>query len=111
MTVPIYSIAAAHAHDFARTEERAELSAALIFYFAVGAIISPIAVSRLIDAFGPISFFAFIALGHELLVAYSFLRMLARPAETRTTYVYAPRTSFLIGRLTGKERDGGGSDD
>ena len=111
LTVPIYSIAAAHAHDFARTEERAELSAALIFYFAVGAIISPIAVSRLIDAFGPISFFAFIALGHALLVAYSFLRMLARPAETRTTYVYAPRTSFLIGRLTGKERDGGGSDD
>ncbi|MEM9438794.1 MAG: MFS transporter [Pseudomonadota bacterium] len=111
MTYPIYSISAAHAHDFAASEERAELSAALIFYFAVGAIVSPVVVSRLIDAFGPSSFFVFIAAGHLALIAYALFRRLVRPTEKRTAYVYAPRTSFLIGRLTGREREGGGSEE
>lgn len=112
ITFPIYSVSAAHAHDFALTEERAELSAALIFYFAVGAILSPVAVSRLIEAFGPLSFFAFIAAGHLALVAYALLRMLARPTiDDRTIYIYAPRTSFMIGNLTKDEREGGGSED
>lgn len=111
LTFPVYSISAAHAHDFAESHERAELSAALIFYFAVGAIVSPIAVSQLIAVAGPLSFFGFIAAGHLALVAYALVRMLARPAEKRTAYVYSPRTSFLIGRLLGCERERGGSDE
>ncbi|MEO0484275.1 MAG: MFS transporter [Pseudomonadota bacterium] len=105
LTFPVFSISSAHAHDFAENHERAELSAALIFYFAMGAILSPIAVSRLIDAFGPASFFYFIAVGHIALVIYAVVRMLVRPTRTRTSYVYAPRTSFLIGKLTGAERE------
>ncbi|MEM6478118.1 MAG: MFS transporter [Pseudomonadota bacterium] len=111
LTFPLYSISAAHAHDFATSDERAEISAALLFFFALGAIISPIAVARLIEAFGPLSFFYFIAVGHVALVGYSLLRMLARPAVNKTSYIYAPRTSFLIGKLTGKERERGGSGD
>jgi len=106
VTFPIYSISAAHAHDFATSDERAELSAALLFYFAVGAIFSPIAVARLIDAFGPLCFFAYIAAGHLILVLYALARRLVRPTvEDRTKYVYAPRTSFLIGRLLKDRRD------
>ena len=41
-TFPIYSVAAAHAHDFASDDERVELSAALMFFFALGAIASPL---------------------------------------------------------------------
>ena len=41
-TFPIYSVAAAHAHDFASSEERVELSAALMFWFAAGAIFAPL---------------------------------------------------------------------
>ncbi|MEL6913472.1 MAG: MFS transporter [Pseudomonadota bacterium] len=109
LTVPIYSISAAHAHDFAEDDARAELSAALLFYFAVGAIVSPVAVSALIDAAGPASFFGFIAAGHLALVLYSLLRMRRRPsAAERTRYIYAPRTSFLVGRLLGRERKKGG---
>ncbi|MGA0924558.1 MAG: MFS transporter, partial [Lutimaribacter sp.] len=44
-TFPIYSIAAAHAHDFASAEERVELSAALMFHYALGAIAAPLVAS------------------------------------------------------------------
>lgn len=105
-TFPIYSVAAAHAHDFADASERVELSAALMFYFALGAIAAPFTASVLIDAFGPPALFAMIAAGHGALIVFGLARMRARATpETRTRYVYAPRTSFLVGRLTGRGRD------
>lgn len=103
---PIYSVAAAHAHDFAESHERVELSAALMFWFAAGAIAAPLAASVLIDAFGPPALFAMIAVGHVILVVFGLIRMRARSTpEDRTGYIYTPRTSFTIGRLTGRERD------
>ena len=106
-TFPIYSVAAAHAHDFAEAPERVELSAALLFWFAAGAIASPLAASWLIEAYGPGALFALIAAAHAALIAFGLVRMGVRPARTRTAYVYAPRTSFLIGRLLGVRREGG----
>jgi len=105
-TFPIYSVAAAHAHDFAESHQRVELSAALMFLFALGAIASPLLAARLIDWFGPTALFTLIAGGHLVLVGLGLLRMRARPtAEARTPYVYTPRTSFLIGRLTKGSRE------
>jgi hypothetical protein len=50
--------------------------------------------------------FYMIAMGHGALVVFGFWRMWKRPGtETRTAYVWSPRTSFLIGRLTGRSRD------
>ena len=106
ITVPIFSIAAAHAHDFTASDERVELSAALLFYFAIGAIISPIVVSLLIQNFGTGSFFIFIAVAHLILASVGGLRMLKGDlADAKTPYIYSPRTSFLIGRLTKRMRD------
>ncbi|MFZ5961805.1 MFS transporter [Thalassococcus sp. BH17M4-6] len=105
-TFPIYSVAAAHAHDFAADSERVELSAALMFWYAVGAIAAPYVASVLMTAFGPPALFVLIAAGHAVLVVFGLVRMRARPAAAdRTPYVYAPRTSFLIGRLMGRARD------
>lgn len=105
-TFPIYSVAAAHAHDFAESSERVELSAALMFYFAVGAIAAPFTASALIDAYGPAALFAMISVGHGLLIVLGLVRMRARNTPTeRTRYVYAPRTSFVIGRLLGRSRE------
>jgi MFS family permease len=104
-TFPIFSVAAAHAHDFARDDERVELSAALMFVFALGAIASPLVSSLLIEALGPMALFVFLGLGHLVLVVFSLARMRARPApQDRTDYVYTPRTSFTIGRLLGRKR-------
>ncbi|MFD3189492.1 MFS transporter [Sedimentitalea sp. HM32M-2] len=107
-TFPIYSVAAAHAHDFADSSERVELSAALMFFFAVGAIAAPSVASTLIERYGPHAMFTMIAAGHLVLVVFGLTRMRARPApDRRTRYVYSPRTSFLIGRLTRRQRDTG----
>lgn len=105
-TMPIYSISTAHAHDFADNAERVELSAALMFLYAVGAIASPLIASVLIEGFGPAGMFVFIAIAHILLVLFGIIRMRARPAPgTRTAYTYEPRTSFLIGRLLRRGKD------
>jgi MFS family permease len=103
-TFPIYSVATAHAHDFASDEERVELSAALMFLYAVGAIASPYVVSKLIDAFGPSAMFALVSGAHVVLIVFGVIRMRARRTRTRTHYIYSPRTSFMIGRLLGKSR-------
>ncbi len=105
-TFPIYSVAAAHAHDFASSEERVELSAALMFWFATGAIAAPLLASKLMESYGPPALFIMIAVGHGVLAVFGLARMRTRssPAE-RTPYIYAPRTSFTIGRLMGRARD------
>ena len=106
-TFPIFSVSSAHANDFATTEQRVELSAALMFWFALGAIASPYISSALIQQFGPSALFAYVALGHVFLIAFGLLRMRSRPTpKERTHYVYAPRTSFLIGRLLKRSREG-----
>jgi MFS family permease len=102
---PIYSVAAAHAHDFADDSERVELSAALMFCYALGAIAAPYGAAVLINAFGPAALFFLIASGHALLILFGLSRMLARPTpRDKTDYVYAPRTSFVIGRLNRRKR-------
>lgn len=103
---PIFSVSSAHANDFATTEERVELSAALMFWYALGAIASPYVSSTLIDKFGPGALFAFVALGHGVLVIFGLARMRSRPTpDARTNYVYAPRTSFTVGRLLKRSRE------
>ena len=106
-TMPVYSVSTAHAHDFAADDERVELSAALMFLYAIGAIASPLIASTLIDAYGAGAMFLFIALAHVLLVLFGLLRMGVRPTPgKRTAYVNLPRTSFLVGRLFGRSRNG-----
>ncbi len=106
-TFPIYSISAAHAHDFTDPTEAVELSAALMFLYAVGAIASPLIAAWLIDLQGPPAMFAFIALAHLVLVIFGLIRMRMRPApQDRTRYTYVPRTSFLIGRLLRRGKNG-----
>ena len=105
-TFPVFSVAAAHAHDYAETSQRVELSAALIFWYAIGAIASPLLTSGLITWSGPAALFVFIAAGHLVLIGFGLARMFVRPSvENRTAYVYAPRTTFAIGRLMGRLRE------
>lgn len=99
-TFPLYSIAAAHANDFAKPEQVVELSAALIFFFAIGAIASPLVSSALIEWLGPPALFGFISIAHLLLLGFSLLRMEIGPKVTiRSRYRYIPRTSFIFGKL------------
>ena len=92
-TFPIFSVAAALAHDFVQTNERVKLSAALMFYYALGEITSPLLASLLINHFGPSPLFALIASSHVFLIFFRLSRMRVRPTRTgRTPYIYSPRT-------------------
>ncbi|MEL7397218.1 MAG: MFS transporter [Pseudomonadota bacterium] len=103
---PIYSVAAAHANDFATPEERVELAAALMFFFAVGAIAAPLVASGLIERYGPAAMFRMIAAAHAVLILFGIVRMRVRPTQDqKTSYVWLPRTSFTIGRLTRTEEE------
>ena len=100
MTFPIYSISAAHAHDWAEDHERVELSAALMFFYALGAIVAPLLTSNLITLYGPGALFTFIAAAHLGLVVFGLIRMRRRKSMgPRAPYVWVPRTSFLVGRI------------
>lgn len=105
VSFPIYSISAAHAYDFAASDEQVELAAALLFWFAIGAIVAPYLAAVLIDGYGPNALFLLIAVAHVVLVVVGLLRMRARPTVTTPApYVYAPRTSFIVGRLIRRGR-------
>ncbi|MGP6087111.1 MFS transporter [Antarctobacter jejuensis] len=107
-TFPIFSIAAAHAHDFADAEERVALSAALMFWYAVGAIAAPWVASALIEAYGPPALFVLIAIGHAVLVVFGLVRMRTGRTKAKSTrYIYTPRSSFMVGRLLSNFRDNG----
>lgn len=97
---PLYSIAAAHANDFAKPDEVVELNASLMFLYGVGAIVSPLLAASLIVSYGPPALFSYIALAHVVLILFSIWRMSRRPtAAAKTEHAYVPRTSFTIARI------------
>ena len=75
-----------------------------MFFYAVGAIAAPYVSSKLMSGFGAGALFTFISVGHLLLVIFGLMRMRSAPV-TRTRYIYAPRTSFIVGRLLGRSRN------
>ena len=104
-TYPIYSIAAAHANDHVDPDHMVELNASLLFYFALGAIVSPLLVSLLVAEFGTHAMFVFIAAAHVGLCVFGLIRMASRPTVTKSAYTYMPRTTFILGRMF-KRRNG-----
>lgn len=99
-TYPVFSLASAHANDFAPPDQIVELSASLMFFYGVGAIVSPLLASILIDRSGTSMLFVLIGSAHLLLAIFGLYRMIpGRQATTRRSYRYLPRTTFIQGRL------------
>ena len=96
VTMPIYSVCATHANDFASRKDLVHLSASLILMYSLGGIASPYLSGWLIQEYGPGSMFIFISIIHILLLLYSFWRMTIRPAMRITAYRYVPRTTMFI---------------
>lgn len=112
-TLPIYSICASHANDFAKSEDMLSLSASLIFFFAVGAVLAPTIAGYLVEVYGPPAMFNLILLAHICLLIYTSWRSLRRPVVgTLRPYSYMPRTTLFImdfvrGRRSRNSRSGG----
>ena len=105
----IYSVSAAHANDFCPDDFIVELNAALIFFFSVGAIVSPLVSSALIGWAGAEGLWAFIAMAHVVLIVYSLYRMTRRATMILSPYRYLPRTSMVLARLWEREGDAPGT--
>ncbi|MFC3071799.1 MFS transporter [Shinella pollutisoli] len=111
--MPLYSLCSAHANDHAADGEHALVSAGLLFFWSCGAIIGPLFASILLDLFGPQALFLYTAVVLAAFMAYTVLRMGARPAvpagdERRSRFRTLLRTSFFFNKLAAaaeKERD------
>ena len=98
-TMPIYSLAATHANDLCHRHDMTDLSASLIFFFALGAIASPVLAGALIDQFGPSILFNYFAILHIALFLFGSYRVIRRPVIHFTKpYRYIPRTSLFIAK-------------
>lgn len=105
-TLPIYSVCVSHASDFADKEDMLALSASLIFFYAVGAVVSPTIAGYLIDTYGPPSMFNFIMVAHIGLLLFTLWRSLKRPAAAiLKPYRYMPRTTLYIAHLAKRRRN------
>ncbi len=99
-TFPIYSLSAAHANDFAGSDDVLDLSASLIFFYALGAIISPIIAGYIIGRFGTPYLFIYISFAHIFLTSFTVLRGIARPVSSDDKpYAYYPRTTMFIANI------------
>lgn len=106
--LPLYSISAAHANDFADPDFVVELNASLVMMFGIGAVVSPLLASELITRYGPSAMFVYIACAHLALISFGVYRMTRRPvSDTKTPYTYRPRTSITLERLL-KRKNGEG---
>ena len=97
--LPSYSLASAHANDFAEPGDLVEVSTALLLIFTFGAIIGPLAASALMGAFGSMALFGYTAVIHLAMTLLTLRRMrmrVAKPPSERERFVTAPSTSPTV---------------
>lgn len=106
-TLPIYSICASHASDFAKQDEMLAMSASLIFFYAIGSVLAPSFAGYLIEAYGPQAMFSFIMAAHIALLGYTVWRfIIGRVGKMQRPYNYIPRTSlFIVDIVRKRKRD------
>ncbi len=105
--MPLYSLCSAHANDHAKDGQHALVSAGMLFFWSLGAIIGPLFAAVLLDHFPPEVLFIYTAAVLVLFIAYTVFRMDQRagvPAQSRRTrFRSLLRTSFFFNRLAGAE--------
>jgi MFS family permease len=77
---PIYSLAVAHANDFARPEDFVKISSGLLIVYGVGSMIGPVLGGFAMDETGAAGFFWVMLVNYTLFAAYAFWRTLKREA-------------------------------
>jgi MFS family permease len=107
--MPLYSLCSAHANDHAGAGEHALVSAGLLFFWSCGAIIGPLFASILLEAFGPSALFLYTAVVLVAFMAYTGLRMGARPpvpaGPRRSRFRALLRTSLFFNKLAAPDRE------
>jgi MFS family permease len=83
-SMPLYSLCSAHANDRAGPGQFAMISAGLLFFWALGAVVGPALAATIMGYFGPKSMFAITATTQALFVLYTLTRItMRRPAADK----------------------------
>ncbi|WP_075996029.1 MFS transporter [Salaquimonas pukyongi] len=105
--LPLYSLSAAHANDFAKEGEYVLIATGMMFFWSIGAISGPLVASLLMQGFGPGVLFIFTSIVHAALVGMTLWRMTVRatvPRDKRSRFIGLLRTSPMMMKIA-KRRD------
>ncbi|MDI7861042.1 MFS transporter [Rhizobiaceae bacterium n13] len=101
--MPLYSLCSAHANDHAAEGQHALVSAGMLFFWSLGAIIGPLFASFMLDLFGPQALFIYTAAVLAAFMLYTLQRMMVRegvPATARSMrFRNLLRTSSFFNKL------------
>jgi MFS family permease len=75
----LYSLAVAHANDFAAPEDFVSVSGGLLLLYGVGTMIGPVAASYVMQAVRPGALFAVTAASHLAIAGFALYRSMRRP--------------------------------
>lgn len=79
LAYPIYSVAVAHANDFAKDGEFARIAVGMLLMYGIGLAIGPFVASFVMDIIGSVGLFVITASFHGALAITALIRMFARP--------------------------------
>ncbi|MBN3561892.1 MFS transporter [Aliamphritea spongicola] len=98
----IYSLAAAHANDWAKPERRMQTAGALMVGYSIGAIAGPLLSSNGISWFGPQGLFGFMAVAAGVLSLFTLGRVSAqhyKRKRAKPQFVPRPGSYYTSGEL------------
>lgn len=102
LMIPVYSLCISHANDYMEPGDFVEASSGLLLLNGAGAVVGPLAASFLMEATDARALFAFTALVHGALGAFTLYRMKQRPplpVEEQSDFVAVPETAPGIFQL------------
>jgi hypothetical protein len=102
MTAPLYGLGAGQTNDYVSPKDFVGASGGLLFAWAAGASVGPIAASGVMTLVGPAGLFLYLALVLAVIALFTIFRMLRRsslPLALQSGFVPAPQTPAAIAAL------------
>ncbi len=100
---PLYSLLIAHANDYVKPEDMANVSGGLVFLNGVGAVATPVLVGMAMSRFGANAYFYAIVAFMTVIAAYGAFRMTRReaiPVEEMMSYTpVAPQSTPIAAEV------------
>jgi MFS family permease len=98
LTYPLYSLAVAHANDFATSGDFVAISGGLLMLYGIGTMVGPAVASVAMERLGPSALFTVTATAHLVMAAHAIYRTRRRkpiPEELRGAFASVPATKAL----------------
>jgi len=102
MTAPLYGLGAGQTNDYVPPKEFVGASGGLLFAWAAGASVGPIAASGIMTLVGPTGLFLSLALVLAIVTLFTIFRMFRRsglPLALQSSFVPAPHTPAAVAAL------------